>query len=218
MPIHLIGVNHTTAQSSTDGTPQTEDQKCYVAALTKAIRDVGAEYVTEEYSEEAEQMTKRQSLTPTVASENGAKHRFCDPTQAERRQIQYLGHQELHVLIWMNDANWNISNEEAQAKAWALSIGKYFERRERFWLQKIADIKDKRVIFVCGDAHVDTFGRLLEAGGWEVNIAARGIGITDDDQRRVAAGLQYLKDHPDVIAEEWFQRANLEVPDQTPRS
>ena len=159
MPIHLIGVNHTIAQSSTDGTPSTEDQKCYVATLTKAVHDLGAEFVAEEYSEEAEQLTKRQSLTPKVAIENGAKHRFCDPSQAERRRLRYIGHQDLHLLIGMHDPNWNISNEEAEAKAWALSIGKYFERRERFWLQEIADIKDKTVIFVCGDAHVDTFGR-----------------------------------------------------------
>jgi hypothetical protein len=214
MSIYLIGVNHTTAQSSTDGTPQSEDQKNYVESLTKAIRNVGAEYVAEEYSEEAEQMTKRLSLTLKVASENGAKHRFCDPTQDQRRQIRYLGHQELHIQIWMNDANWNISNEEAEAKAWALAIGKYFERRERFWLQKIADIKDKRVIFVCGDAHVDTFSKLLEATGWEVHVVARGIGITDEDRRKVGAGLQYLKDHPEVLAEEWFSEANLEAGDQ----
>jgi hypothetical protein len=73
MSIYLIGVNHTTAQSSTDGTPQSEDQKNYVESLTKAIRNVDAEYVAEEYSEEAEQMTNRLSLTPKVASENGAK-------------------------------------------------------------------------------------------------------------------------------------------------
>ena len=31
-----------------------------------------------------------------------------------------------------------------------------------------------------GDAHVDTFSRLLEAAGWDVRIVARGIGITDE--------------------------------------
>lgn len=194
--------------------PQSEDQKNYVESLAKAIRDVGAEYVADEYSEEAEQMTKRLSLTPKVASDNGAKHRFCDPTQNQRTQIRYLGHQELHQKIWMYDANWNISNEEAEAKAWALAIGKYFERRERFWLQEIADIKDKRVIFVCGDAHVDTFSKLLEAAGWEAQVAARGIGITDEDRRKVEAGLQYLNDHPEILAEEWFPESDSEAESQ----
>src|SRR5215469_2627643 len=192
MPIYLIGVNHTTAQSSKDGTPQGDVQKAYVETLAKAIRDVNAEYVAEEYSEEAQAQTERLSLTPKVAFDNGGKHRFCDATQEERKHIKYLGHQELHREIWMHDANWNISNEEAQAKAWALAIGKYFERRERFWLEKIGDIKNNRVIFVCGDAHVDTFGKLLEAEGWEVHVAARGIGVTDEDRHNFQMGVQYL--------------------------
>ena len=32
-----------------------------------------------------------------------------------------------------------------ERKSWALDIGKYFEVRERFWLNKIADLKDKIV-------------------------------------------------------------------------
>jgi hypothetical protein len=194
--------------------PQDDIQKTYVETLTKVIRDVGAEYVAEEYSKEAEEQTKRLSLTPKVASDNGAQHRFCDPHQEQRQQIRYLGHQELHQKIWMHDANWNISNEEAQAKAWALAIGKYFERRERFWLEKIADIKDKKVIFVCGEAHVDTFAKLLEAAGWQVQATARGIGITDEDRRNVAMGLQYLGDHPEILDEEWFENAVQQEPDQ----
>ena len=201
MPIHLIGVNHTTAQSSPDGNPQTEDQKAYIEVLTNVIREVGATYVAEEYSEEAEAETGRLSLTPKVASENGAKHRFCDPNQEQRRQIRYLGHQELHLQIWMHDSNRNISNEEAQAKAWALSLGKYFERRERFWLKEIADLWEETFIFICGDAHVDTFGKLLEAEGWQVHIAARGIGITDENRRNIADGLRYLEDHPEILDE-----------------
>jgi hypothetical protein len=150
---------------------------------------------------------KKAIVNAKVAAENGAKHRFCDPDEGERKQIKYIGNQELHLEIWMHDPNWNISNEEAQAKAWALAIGKYFERRERFWLQKIADIKDKKAVFVCGDAHVDTFGRILDAAGWKVHVAARGIGITDEDRQNVANGLQYLKEHPEVLDEEWFQES-----------
>lgn len=214
MPVHLIGVNHTSAQSSPHGIPHTEVQECYVATLTKTIRDVGAEFVAEEYSEEAEQRTQRQSLTPRVALENGAKHRFCDPNQVERRRIRYLDIQDLHLLISMQRKETKISNEEAEVKAWALSIGKYFGRRERFWLQRIEDIKDKALIFVCGDVHVDAFSKLLEGAGWKVNIVARGIGVTDEDRSSFAAGLRYLRDHPEILEEEWFRETNMEPLDQ----
>jgi hypothetical protein len=206
MVIHLIGVSHTHAQSSPSGKPETAIQRNYVDTLAKIIRDVRAEYVAEEYSEEAEKESKRLSLTPRVAGENNAQHRFCDPTQKEREQIGYVGQQELHLHISMHDDDWNISNDEARRKSWALDIGKYFERREHFWLGKIVDLKEKTVVFVCGDAHVDTFGQLLKAADWQVHVAARGIGITDEDRRNVAEGLQYLKEHPEILNEDWFSR------------
>jgi hypothetical protein len=107
----------------------------------------------------------------------------------------------------MHDDDWNISNDEARRKSWALDIGKYFEVRERFWLDKIADLKEKTVVFVCGDAHVDTFTKQLKAKGWDVHVAARGVGgITDEDQRNIAEGLQYLKEHPEILDEDWFSR------------
>lgn len=173
----------------------------------RVIRDVGAEYVAEEYSEEAEKDSKRLTLTPRVAVENGAKHRFCDPTKEERKLIGYnIGQRELHLHISMHNPDWNISNDEARRKSWALDIGKYFERRERFWLDKIADLKEKTVVFVCGDAHVDTFGKRLEAAGWQVHVAARGIGVTNEDRSNVAEGLLYLKEHPEILNENWFSR------------
>lgn len=106
----------------------------------------------------------------------------------------------------MHDDDWNISNDDARRKSWALDIGKYFERRERFWLDKIADLREKTVVFVCGDAHVDTFSKILDASGWQVHVAARGIGVTDEDRRNVAEGLQYLKEHPEILKEDWFSR------------
>jgi hypothetical protein len=207
MPIHLIGAHHTNAQSSPSGKPETDVQTNYTEILATVIREVRAQWVAEEYSEEAEKESKRLSLTPRVAAENGAKHRFCDPTKEERKKIGYVGQQDLHLYIGMHDNDWNISNDDARRKSWALDIGKYFEVRERFWLEKIADLKEKTVVFVCGDAHVDTFTKQLKAKGWDVHVAARGVGgITDEDQRNIAEGLQYLKEHPEILDEDWFSR------------
>lgn len=207
MPIHLISANHTTAQSSPSGEPETDVQRNYADALTALIRRVGAQWVAEEYSEEAETESGRLSLTPKITEANGAKHRFCDPTKKERIEIRYVGQQELHLYIGMHDDDWNISNDKARRKSWALDIGKYFEVRERFWIDKISDLKEKTVVFVCGDAHVETFTKLLEAKGWEVHLAARGVGgIPEEDQRNIAEGLRYLKEHPEILGEDWFSR------------
>ena len=57
------------------------------------------------------------------------------------------------------------------------------------------------------NAHIDTFARLLKSDGWEVHGAARGVGgITDEDLRNIAEGLQYLKEHPETLEEDWFSR------------
>lgn len=206
MPIHLIGAHHTNAQSSPSGKPETDVQRCYADTLATVIREVGAQWVAEEYSKEAEEESKRLSLTPRIAVANGVEHRFCDATKEERKKIRYVGQQELHLHISMHDDDWNISNEEARLKSWALDIGKYFEKRERFWLDKITDLKEKTVVFVCGEAHVDTFRKRLEAAGWQVHVAARGIGITGEDTRNVDEALQYLKEHPEILNEDWFSR------------
>jgi hypothetical protein len=207
MPIHLVSANHTTAQSSPSGKPENDVQRNYADTLAALIQKAGAQWVAEEYSAEAEEESKRLSLTPRIATENGATHRFCDPTKQERKKIGYVGQQDPHLYIAMHDDDWNISNDEARRKSWALDIGKYFEVREHFWLDKIADLKEKAVIFVCGDAHIDTFARLLRSDGWEVHVAARGVGgITDEDLRNIAEGLQYLKEHPEILEYDWFWR------------
>jgi hypothetical protein len=42
---------------------------------------------------------------------------------------------------------------------------------------------------------------------------ARGIGITDEDRLNVTNGRQYLKEHPEVLDEEWFQESAREEQD-----
>jgi len=81
-------------------------------------------------SKETEERTEKLSLTPKVASENGAEHRFCDPHEDRRNQIRYLEQAHLHLKISMRD--WNISNDEAHAKSWALALGKYLFQPDPF--------------------------------------------------------------------------------------
>src|SRR5262249_6254819 len=47
------------------------------------------------------------------------------------------------------------------------------EKRERFWLDQIGDCKHRRVLFVCGDDHFDSFAAKLSASGFDVLLGAR---------------------------------------------
>ena len=77
----------------------------------------------------------------------GIEHRFCDPTFSEK---QALG-------IEVDPRKETDSDRD---------------KRERFWLSKIADCKQKRVLFVCGDDHFDAFAQLLESNGFNVRRGA----------------------------------------------
>ncbi len=46
--------------------------------------------------------------------------------------------------------------------------------RECFWLERLLTVKPTRVLFVCGDTHLETFGDKLRSAGYEVAILSRG--------------------------------------------
>ena len=119
MMIHLIGLAHE-AQASGSGEPETDAQRQYAYLLGNTILAVRPRLIAEEYSVESEQDNKSRSIGWQIAAALGVEHRFCDPTKAERARIGYVGTQDLHLNISMHDPNWNISNEEAEAKAWVV--------------------------------------------------------------------------------------------------
>ena len=200
--IHLIGLAHE-AQASASGEPETDAQRQYAYLLGNTILAVRPRLIAEEYSMESEQDNKRRSIGWQIAAALGAEHRFCDPSKTERRQIGYFGPQELHLHISMHDPNWNISNEEAQAKGWAICIGRYFAIRERFWLEKIRDVVDQEVLFVLGDGHVESFTKLLADEDIESQVVERGIGLTPENTLCMENGLRYLREHPDCVDEQF---------------
>jgi len=199
--IHLIGLAHE-AQASPSGAPETEAQELYADVLRRTIAAVRPCLVAEEYSEEAEEDNKRRSIGKPIARASGIDHRFCDATKVERKQIGYVGTQELHLTISMHDPNWNISNDEAEAKAWAVCIGRYFAIREKFWLEKIRDVTHQHVVFVLGDGHIDSFAKLLADEGVRTKLVERGIGLTAENTFRMENGLRYLREHPDCVNEQ----------------
>jgi hypothetical protein len=203
--VYLIGLAHR-EQASLDfqGTPQTEAQKQYAEVLKKTIENLRPSLVAEEYSTESETENKRRSIAKPIADSLKVEHQFCDPHGEQRRTIGYLGVQELHPQIMMHDKNWDISPEEAQAKAWAICIGKYFIRRERVWLGRIREKskpEDDVVIFVLGDGHVDSFADLLAKEGIKSEVVERHIGVTAEDDALIQNGFQYLKEHPECVEE-----------------
>jgi len=60
-------------------------------------------------------------------------------------------------------------------------IGDDWDERERFWLERIDDYKDRDILFVCADDHYERFAAKLIAAGFDVQQGSRGKVISDDD-------------------------------------
>jgi hypothetical protein len=56
-----------------------------------------------------------------------------------------------------------------------------WDKREEIWLSRIKDCKNRNVLFVCGDEHVEAFGQKLIATGFDVEHAPKCWRITDDE-------------------------------------
>jgi hypothetical protein len=189
------GLNHR-AQARTQSGELTEAQKQFSGCLLRAIEQVRPAFISEEDSEEALAKRKKVSIAKSIADEKGIEHRFCDPTEAERQAIAYRDGQMLEIQIFMNDQE-SMSHDEIFLKARAIEIGRSFPTRERFWLERPGDCRDADAIFICGDLHIESFGKILDAEHLSYNVVKRGIGVTPEDARFNRA-VEYLAEHPEL--------------------
>jgi hypothetical protein len=199
--LHIIGVDHRYAQARSRGAKATETQQTFTRLLMQTILEVHPTFVSEEDSEEALAGRQQISIAKELADAQGIEHRFCDPTSEQRRALRYKDGQTLEIEIIMHDDQ-GLSNEEIHLKARAIELGRYFPIRERFWLGRLDGCRDHDVIFVCGDAHVESFTALLEREGIQHRIVERGIGVSEADHEDFCRIVAYLTAHPELRNDE----------------
>lgn len=102
------------------------------------------------------------------------------------------------LKIFMSGEGDGMSNAEIDARAGAIEIARYFPMREQFWLEQLASCKEGKIVFVCGDAHVESFGRLLASKEIPLSFVERGIGVNDEDRQTFGRAVEYLKQHPEL--------------------
>ena len=180
--VYLIGVDHAMQfkhpwSQMVGGEPEgvgkkREEFKAYVAEM---IDKLGIEILAEEFSTrqayaegevafrrkvaaELEETAPEPLIWKTVleqlGEDKGIAHRFCDPDAKEREALGI-----------------EVDSKKATESDW--------RKREQFWLSKIENCKHKRVLFVCGDNHYDTFAQLLESSGFNVQHGRR-YDISDE--------------------------------------
>lgn len=193
---YLIGVAHR-AQAKTRGCELTEAQGAFAACLRHAVEEIRPDLIAEENSEEALATNRQTSIAKEVADEAEIEHRLCDPNQEQRQAIGYVDGATMEMAMFMSNEG-SLSDDEIRNKARAIEIARYFPLRERFWLDRLEDYCNRDVLFICGDAHVQTFARLLEREGTPCRVLERGIGVNDEDRLWFDQALQYLAGHPEL--------------------
>jgi hypothetical protein len=201
--IHIIGVSHS-VQSKPEGAEDTLDQVKYRQVLSEAISQIKPTVVAEEFSQSvldkkrAERIASGLSAVAEISITKvcaGHKHRFCDLPILEREAMGYPDHIDLVFNLMMNE---NYSQQEAQDRAIAIEMAKWWPIRERYWLSQLKDVAQTDVLFVVGDAHVDTLKELLSESGIGSSVIARNLGTTARDVDLYERGKRYLEGHPEV--------------------
>ena len=94
---------------------------------------------------------------------------------------------------------------ERQLLAAALEVVKDFPIRENHWVQKLQDVASQKVVFVCGDGHIETFGDRLNADGISSEVLNRQIGMSPELKKESAEVRAYIATNSRRI-EEAFQK------------
>lgn len=199
---HIIGVSHHT-HTIQKGGAESDSQKDFRTCLQNAIGQYRPVLVGEELNKYALQErtkasgTPQESLTKVVCDAAGVSHRFCDPDDKARTK---MGYEEGYGLAQDMIMRGSFSNEEAFLRGRAIEVAKHWPRREKFWLEQLHDVATRDVIFVCGDAHIESFQKLLKQSGIDSDIVKRHIGVTPYDDQVRADTMAYLKEHPELLA------------------
>ena len=196
--LYIIGVAHR-AQAKPLDACETEAQKSFAQALRDTIERVQPTLIAEEDCEEFLKDRGKISIAKRIAAEKAIEHRFCDPNKKERRDIGYKDQGTCQREVFMGD-NGGLSSEEVRVRGNAIFVGRQFPVRERFWLERLGDCRDRVAIFICGEGHIKnhSFRTLLASHGIPYKVAGHGIGLTEEDAWLDEA-LEYLRQHPELV-------------------
>jgi hypothetical protein len=193
--IYIIGVGHS-VQAKPKGKPDTPEQSKYREVLSEAIQQFKPAVVGEEYNEDSlegrhvDTGFEHESLTKQVAK---SLHRFCDPDTATRISIGYKDWVPLKNMFFASGYV-----DETETMAYAAMMLNYWPLREQYWFERLNHAKDNNAVFVCGEAHVDSFRALLSKKNTESTELSRCIGLESDaDCARWKAAKSYIATHPE---------------------
>lgn len=156
MHIYLIGVTH-----DFQIPPQAKFEEYVIKSCIKyRIRSIGEEMCMDALDD----FKAPQSIAKVVAEKIGLPHSYCGPGREERKEFgisteNLLEAQKFHYEWTDNDFRERVEKDR--------------KKREAIWLERLKLIYEDPMLFICGIAHLESFGMLLETNGYEYNILGR---------------------------------------------
>jgi hypothetical protein len=191
--VHIIGVEHSVQEFRTK---ITEGNLAFATCLEKAIQELRPTLLAEEHSIEA--LGRRYSIACAIACKYSLEHAFCDPTTKRKEFIGYRDIEYLKEKVRKSDSLKNLSEYDIKVRAHAIQISREYRKREEFWLNSIQTRDLSTTLFVCGDAHVCSFRKLLLNRGIPSEEYSRGIGMNEELRKLITDAKDYLRDNPNV--------------------
>jgi len=190
---HMIGVDHRVQECRRNKI--TADNLTFANCLKEAIRTLRPTLVAEEHSVEA--LRGAISIACAIACSSGVQHAFCDPP-TEWRNKHYRNEELLKTKVRDAYSSKALSCYDVKVRAKAIEIAREFRKREEYWLDSIRTKDISTTVFVCGDAHVCSFRKLLMERGISCEVHARGIGMDAASETLISDARDYLRDNPDT--------------------
>jgi hypothetical protein len=189
--LYLIGVNHAVqfksaiSQLFSESESVQKKREAFKAHVAEMIDELGIEVLAEEFSEEGKRKPQERE---TALDDQSERARF------ETALVQCDYETVLEQLREGKGIEHRFCDPDTKERE-ALGIEESdWDKREQVWLSRIADCKHRRVLFVCGDDHYDTFAQLLETNGFNVRRGAR-YDISDEEFHHDAGNVIARHEH-----------------------
>ena len=149
MTIYIVGTNHELQHTARPKRGASKKVQMRRRDLQVYLRELVARndltLIAEEFSQQILDIKGAESIAKAVADQLGIEHLFCDPGVDDRVKIGLPTHGTEDCVPAEKER---------------------FDRiRENYWLNCLADVLDRDILFVCGSDHVHKFCELLSNKG-----------------------------------------------------
>lgn len=174
--IHIIGVDHLVQYKGPVPEYIRDEFRSFIVRI---CGEKNIDVIAEEFSEEALlEVYQAGSETALEAARSlGIAHRYCDPGSKELAElgIPYFGELIEEAKKKYNAPPSYLLDRGLREKITAYAAERarsYWPIREEFWYNRLGDLLEMNILFICGHEHVDRFKSfLLDRGhGCEIII------------------------------------------------